>query len=46
MICRDQLVAACDHQLRAAQFKDFTVNGLQVSGSEQVKRYCLSGATG
>lgn len=44
MICRDQLVAACDHQLRAAQFKDFTVNGLQVSGSEQVKRV-MSGVT-
>ena len=44
MISRDQLVAACDHQLRAAQFKDFTVNGLQVSGSEQVKRV-MTGVT-
>ena len=44
MIHRDQLVAACDHQLRAGQFKDFTINGLQVAGSEQVKRV-MTGVT-
>jgi dinuclear metal center YbgI/SA1388 family protein len=44
MIHRDQLVAACDHQLRAAQFKDFTLNGLQVEGSERVKRV-MTGVT-
>ena len=41
---RDQLVAACDHQLRSAQFKDFTVNGLQVEGREQVRRV-MTGVT-
>ena len=41
---RDQLVAACDHQLRSAQFKDFTVNGLQIEGREQVRRV-MSGVT-
>ncbi|MBT2774013.1 Nif3-like dinuclear metal center hexameric protein [Halomonas sp. ISL-60] len=44
MILRDQLVAACDHQLRTAEFKDFTINGLQVAGSEQVKRI-MTGVT-
>ncbi|MFP3343208.1 Nif3-like dinuclear metal center hexameric protein [Halomonas sp. SIMBA_159] len=41
---RDQLVAACDHQLRAAQFKDFTINGLQIEGREQVRRV-MTGVT-
>lgn len=41
---RDQLVAACDHQLRAAQFKDFTINGLQIEGREQVQRV-MTGVT-
>lgn len=44
MIHRDQLVAACDHQLRASQFKDYTVNGLQVQGRETIKRV-MSGVT-
>ena len=44
MIHRDQLVAACDHQLRAAQFKDFTINGLQVAGRDEVKRV-MTGVT-
>lgn len=44
MIQRDQLVAACDHQLHASKFKDFTINGLQVSGCEQVKRV-MTGVT-
>jgi len=44
MIHRDQLVAACDHQLRAAEFKDFTINGLQIAGHEQVKRI-MTGVT-
>lgn len=44
MIHRDQLVAACDHQLRASQFKDYTVNGLQVQGRETIKRV-ISGVT-
>nr|WP_275443295.1 MULTISPECIES: Nif3-like dinuclear metal center hexameric protein [unclassified Halomonas] len=38
------MVAACDHQLRSAQFKDFTVNGLQIEGREQVRRV-MSGVT-
>ncbi|WP_404374845.1 Nif3-like dinuclear metal center hexameric protein [Vreelandella aquamarina] len=41
---RDQLVAACDHQLRASQFKDFTVNGLQVEGRDTVNRV-MTGVT-
>lgn len=41
---RDQLVAACDHQLRSSQFKDFTVNGLQIEGKETVTRV-MSGVT-
>lgn len=44
MIHRDQIVAACDHQLRAADFKDFTVNGLQVAGGDHVKRI-MTGVT-
>lgn len=44
MIHRDQLVAACDHQLRASQFKDYTVNGLQIQGRETIKRV-MSGVT-
>ncbi|MCL5427000.1 Nif3-like dinuclear metal center hexameric protein [Halomonas sp. NPDC076908] len=44
MIQRDQLVAACDHQLRAGQFKDFTINGLQVAGCDQVQRV-MTGVT-
>ncbi|MBZ5486661.1 Nif3-like dinuclear metal center hexameric protein [Halomonas aquamarina] len=44
MTHRDQIVAACDHQLRAATFKDYTINGLQVAGREQVKRV-MSGVT-
>ncbi|MFC7367579.1 MULTISPECIES: Nif3-like dinuclear metal center hexameric protein [Vreelandella] len=41
---RDQIVAACDHQLRSSQFNDFTVNGLQVEGRETVMRV-MSGVT-
>ncbi|WP_317629631.1 Nif3-like dinuclear metal center hexameric protein [Halomonas sp. 7T] len=44
MIHRDQLVAACDHQLQSVQFKDYTVNGLQVQGRETIKRV-MSGVT-
>lgn len=44
MVERDQLVAACDHQLRAAQFKDFTINGLQVEGRTEIRRV-MSGVT-
>ncbi|TVP42484.1 MAG: Nif3-like dinuclear metal center hexameric protein [Halomonas sp.] len=44
MIQRDQLVAACDHQLRATQFKDFTINGLQVAGRAHVERV-MTGVT-
>lgn len=41
---RDQIVAACDHQLRSSQFNDFTVNGLQVEGRETVMKV-MSGVT-
>lgn len=41
---RDQIVTACNHQLRSAQFKDFTVNGLQVEGRESIRRV-MTGVT-
>ncbi|MFD2190204.1 Nif3-like dinuclear metal center hexameric protein [Pistricoccus aurantiacus] len=44
MIGRDTLVAACDARLEPARFKDFTVNGLQVSGKERINRI-MSGVT-
>lgn len=44
MTHRDQIVAACDHQLRASTFKDFTINGLQIAGRPDVKRV-MSGVT-
>ncbi|EPC03830.1 hypothetical protein L861_00605 [Litchfieldella anticariensis FP35 = DSM 16096] len=44
MISRDELVRACDALLRVERFKDYTVNGLQVSGNKRVARV-LSGVT-
>lgn len=44
MIARDQLVRACDEQLRPERFKDYTVNGLQVAGRERVGKV-MSGVT-
>lgn len=44
MANRDELVAACDRELAAARFKDYTVNGLQVEGRETVTRV-MSGVT-
>jgi dinuclear metal center YbgI/SA1388 family protein len=44
MTNRDALVAACDRELAAAGFRDYTVNGLQVEGRERVRRV-LSGVT-
>ncbi len=44
MMNRDDLVAACDRELLAERFKDYTVNGLQVEGRESVGRV-LSGVT-
>ncbi|WP_355661418.1 Nif3-like dinuclear metal center hexameric protein [Halomonas salifodinae] len=44
MIGRDELVAACQAELRAEGFKDYTVNGLQVAGREGVTRV-MSGVT-
>ena len=44
MTHRDQIVAACDHQLRASTFKDFTINGLQIAGRLDIKRV-MSGVT-
>ncbi|MFC4206709.1 Nif3-like dinuclear metal center hexameric protein [Vreelandella malpeensis] len=44
MIHRDQLVKACDHQLRSARFKDYTINGLQVQGRDSVTRV-MTGVT-
>ncbi|WP_136066998.1 Nif3-like dinuclear metal center hexameric protein [Modicisalibacter radicis] len=44
MPARDQLIEACDAELRAAQFKDYTLNGLQVAGRERVARV-MSGVT-
>lgn len=44
MISRDRLVRICDEQLRPERFKDYTVNGLQVAGTERIGRV-LSGVT-
>lgn len=44
MLQRDTLVAACEQRLAAQQFKDFTLNGLQVEGRERITRV-LSGVT-
>ncbi|WP_110668275.1 Nif3-like dinuclear metal center hexameric protein [Salinicola halophilus] len=44
MISRDALNQAMDAELKASTFKDYTVNGLQIEGSETVSRV-LSGVT-
>lgn len=44
MTTRDQLVQACDEQLRPERFKDYTANGLQVAGRERVGRI-MTGVT-
>ncbi|WP_372611379.1 Nif3-like dinuclear metal center hexameric protein [Halomonas sp.] len=44
MITRDQLVHACDARLQPERFKDYTVNGLQVAGRDQVGKV-MSGVT-
>ncbi|MCE8002599.1 Nif3-like dinuclear metal center hexameric protein [Billgrantia ethanolica] len=44
MILRNDLVRACDTLLAAAAFKDYTVNGLQVEGRDEVRRV-MSGVT-
>ncbi|WP_346798873.1 Nif3-like dinuclear metal center hexameric protein [Halomonas sp. Bachu 37] len=41
---RDVLVDACDQYLGASRFKDFTLNGLQVAGRENVARI-MTGVT-
>jgi dinuclear metal center YbgI/SA1388 family protein len=41
---RDRLVSACDRLLDAGRFKDYTPNGLQVAGREEVSRV-MSGVT-
>ncbi|WP_444999404.1 Nif3-like dinuclear metal center hexameric protein [Halomonas mongoliensis] len=44
MIHRDALVEACDRELAAEGFRDYTINGLQVEGRDRVCRV-LSGVT-
>ncbi|WP_027960852.1 Nif3-like dinuclear metal center hexameric protein [Halomonas halodenitrificans] len=44
MAHRDTLVTACERKLQAGRFNDYTVNGLQVEGREDVTRV-LSGVT-
>lgn len=44
MISRDRLVRICDERLCPERFKDYTVNGLQVAGTERIGRV-LSGVT-
>ncbi len=41
---RDRMVAACDHLLDAAAFRDYTLNGLQVAGRTQISKV-MSGVT-
>ncbi|QOR39390.1 Nif3-like dinuclear metal center hexameric protein [Billgrantia diversa] len=44
MILRTDVVRACDTLLNAPAFKDYTVNGLQVAGRDEVRRV-MSGVT-
>ncbi|MGR2737667.1 Nif3-like dinuclear metal center hexameric protein [Billgrantia sp. Q4P2] len=44
MILRNDMVRACDALLDAPAFKDYTVNGLQVAGRDEVQRV-MSGVT-
>ncbi|MDI5922028.1 Nif3-like dinuclear metal center hexameric protein, partial [Halomonas sp. LR5S13] len=44
MTNRDDLVATCDRLLQPECFRDYTVNGLQVAGSERVTRV-MTGVT-
>src|SRR5690554_3475356 len=44
MILRNDVVRACDSLLGWPAFKDYTVNGLQVAGREEVRRV-MSGVT-
>src|SRR5690625_6308712 len=44
MILRNDVVRACDSLLGGPAFKDYTVNGLQVAGREEVSRV-MSGVT-
>ncbi|CAM3979389.1 Nif3-like dinuclear metal center hexameric protein [Vreelandella rituensis] len=44
MVESARLVAACDEELHISRFKDFTLNGLQVSGCEHVTRV-MTGVT-
>lgn len=44
MTNRDDLVAACDRLLEPERFRDYTVNGLQVAGTERVTRL-MTGVT-
>jgi dinuclear metal center YbgI/SA1388 family protein len=44
MILRNDLVQACDTLLDSDAFKDYTVNGLQVAGRDEVRRV-MSGVT-
>lgn len=44
MTHRDTLVAACEGELAAKRFQDYTLNGLQVEGRERVTRV-MSGVT-
>lgn len=44
MIHCDELVAACNQRLSPERFQDYTLNGLQVEGRQQVRRV-MSGVT-
>lgn len=44
MMERNSLVAACNQELNASRFKDYTINGLQVEGGQEIRRV-LSGVT-
>ncbi len=44
MIFRDSLVRACNERLRPERFKDYTVNGLQVAGRDEIVKV-MSGVT-
>lgn len=44
MISCDELVAACNQRLTPERFQDYTLNGLQVEGRQQIRRV-MSGVT-
>lgn len=45
MVQRHEIISYCNERLHAAEYRDVAVNGLQVSGSEEVQRLGLAVST-